>query len=265
MATDNWINLIAAILVGGGTLALAFMTWKSIRQSRRIHEDEHQHSLLDEIIKWADDVAGWNFKLYNFIEAQIAKESWVESSIGEIVSQFQIVEAKGGYINTIVLSSFKGKRKLLSAVKAVNKEIRELVDISMKRLDGKVATEAVTEHMNLLRSKITELLKETAKIKTNDIGKKEENMSNEEKSAGDNGPTLKDIEEHLKRQDKQTNRMIYFAGAAFGASIILVAISLWIGRIILSTTAFFWEYIYLVAIGFGFMSWCWYKQRKIKG
>ncbi len=170
------VNLATA-MVAFGTLILAIVAAMAIDSSRAIEkrrreeelakeERDRKERLLNEIIEWAEDVARLNFKIYNFIEAQIAKESWVESSIGEIVSQFQVVEAKGDYINTIVLSSFKGKGELLSAVKAVNKEIRELVDISMKRLDGKVATEAVTEHMNLLRSKITELLKETAKIKT---------------------------------------------------------------------------------------------------
>ncbi len=195
IATDFWLlwlplehsseypQKVAALfmaLTAFVTLLVVYATFNATKQSnlreQQRREDElakeerdRKEHLLNEITEWAEDVARLNFKIYNFIEAQIAKESWVESSIGEIVSQFQVVEAKGDYINTIALSSFKGKGKLLSAVKAVNKEIRELVDISMKRLDGKVATEAVTEHMNLLRSKITELLKETAKIKTRDI------------------------------------------------------------------------------------------------
>jgi len=163
--------------VAFGTLALAlvtgvlaFFTWWSIRNSNEKEERDRKERLLNEIIEWAEDLARLNFKIYNFVEAQISKESWVESGIGEIVSQFQVIEAKGIYITNITLSSFKGKRKLLSSVKAVNKEIRELVDVSTERLDGKVTTEAVTEHMNLLRLKIAELFKEAAKIKARDIG-----------------------------------------------------------------------------------------------
>ena len=165
MVTSDWINLIAAILVGGGTLFLGIMAWRTICQTRRIQKAERRERLLNEIIEWADDVAGWNFKTFNFVEAQIAKESWVESSTGEIVSQFQVVEAKGVYINSIALSSFKEDKKLSKAIKAVNKEIRELVDVSVKRLNGEVTKEAVPEHMNILRLKITGLFKETAKIK----------------------------------------------------------------------------------------------------
>ena len=169
MGTDNWINLVAAIIVGSGTLFLGIMAWRTIVQTRSIQKAERREKLLNEIIEWAMDVAKLNFKIYNFVEAQISKESWVESGIGEIVSQFQSVEAKGVYINSIALSSFKVDKKLSKDIKAVNKEIRELVDVSVKRMDGEVTTEAVQEHMNLLRTQIAELLKVVAKIKTRDI------------------------------------------------------------------------------------------------
>ena len=163
--------------VAFGTLALAlvtgvlaFFTYWSIRSRNAQEKRDRKERLINEIIEWVEDVARLNFKIYNFVEAQISKESWVESGIGDIASQFQVIEAKGIYITNITLSSFKGKRKLLSSVKAVNKEIRELVDVSVERLDGKVTTEAVTEHMNLLRLKIAELFKEAAKIKASDIG-----------------------------------------------------------------------------------------------
>ena len=163
------INALLAISAGA-TFLLALAAFWAIWQNHQIQKRERKERLLNEIIEWAEDVARWNFKSFNFIEAQISEESWVESSLGEIVSQFQAVEAKGAYINTIVLSSFKGKRKLLTAVKAVNKEIRKFADVSMKRLDNEVTPEEVTKHMNLLRLKIAGLLKETAEIKSKDIG-----------------------------------------------------------------------------------------------
>lgn len=54
MTTDNWINLIAAILIGGGTLALALMTWKSIRQTRDMQKRERKERLLNDIQNWAE-------------------------------------------------------------------------------------------------------------------------------------------------------------------------------------------------------------------
>ena len=169
MDTSDWVILGAAILTGGGTLFLGIMAWRTIRQTRNLQKAEKRERLLNEIIEWAEDVARLNFKIYNFIEAQISKESWVENVIGEIVSQFQVVEVKGDYINSIALSSFKGERKLSKAVKAVNKEIRELGDVSIKRLAKEVSSEVVKEHMDKLRLKIADLLKEVAKIKTRSI------------------------------------------------------------------------------------------------
>ncbi len=76
--------------------------------------------------------------------------------------------------------------------------------------------------------------------------------------------TLRDIEEHLKRQDRQAAKSVYVTSAALGGSIVLVGISLWLGSRILSASALFWDYVFIVTVGFIFMFGCWYKQRKIK-
>ena len=36
MTSDNWINLVSAIIVGGGTLFLTVAAFRSIRENRRI-------------------------------------------------------------------------------------------------------------------------------------------------------------------------------------------------------------------------------------
>ncbi|HEX9896679.1 MAG TPA: hypothetical protein VGA85_03355 [Dehalococcoidales bacterium] len=77
-------------------------------------------------------------------------------------------------------------------------------------------------------------------------------------------PTLQDIEDHLKRQDRKVERSTYGSYGAFGASIIFVGISLWVGSRIESDSAMFWDYIFLIAVGFVVMLWSWCKQRKIK-
>jgi gas vesicle protein len=148
------------------TVIMAFTAFWAIQKADIREKQERKERLLNEIIEWAEDVARLNFKIFNFVEAQISEESWVESSIGGIVSQFQVVEAKGVYINSIAISSFKKDIKLSKAVKAVNKEIRELVDASAKRIDKEITSEEVQNHMNLLRVKILDLFKEVAKIKT---------------------------------------------------------------------------------------------------
>lgn len=49
-----------AILVGGGTLILAFTAWKSIRQTRDIQKNEQRVRIINEIIGWAVDVANFS-------------------------------------------------------------------------------------------------------------------------------------------------------------------------------------------------------------
>lgn len=54
MTTDSWINLIAAILIGGGTLFLGIMAWRTIRQTRNIQKAEKREIILNDIQKWAE-------------------------------------------------------------------------------------------------------------------------------------------------------------------------------------------------------------------
>ena len=74
MTTDNWINLIAAILIGGGTLALAFMTWKSIRQTRSIQRAEKKERLLNEIIMWLKELENRIFPSHGRIMSREMQE-----------------------------------------------------------------------------------------------------------------------------------------------------------------------------------------------
>ena len=119
---------LANAYVAVGTLILAIVTallvgftWLNIRNTHEKEERDRKERLLNEIIEWAEDVARLNFNIYNLTEAQVSKESWVESSLGGIVSEFQVVEAKGVYINSIALSCFKEDKSFSKAIKDVNK------------------------------------------------------------------------------------------------------------------------------------------------
>lgn len=56
MDTDNWINLIAAIIVGVGTLFLGIMAWRTICQTRNIQKADKRERILNEIIDWVSDI-----------------------------------------------------------------------------------------------------------------------------------------------------------------------------------------------------------------
>ena len=56
MTNSDWITLGAAILVGGGTLFLGIMAWRTIHQTRSIQKAEKRERLLNEIIEWTVDI-----------------------------------------------------------------------------------------------------------------------------------------------------------------------------------------------------------------
>ena len=50
MTTSDWINLIAAIIVGGGTLALAVTAFRSIRENRRIRVENRELEIKSMVL-----------------------------------------------------------------------------------------------------------------------------------------------------------------------------------------------------------------------
>lgn len=84
---------------------------------------------------------------------------------------------------------------------------------------------------------------------------KNESTSNEE-------PTLKDIEEHLKWQDKQAGRHAAFAISAFGASVGLIGITLRVTNPVPSLAVIAMSTL-LIAWGFGIVAWAWVRSWKI--
>ena len=73
MTIDNIISLVAAIIVGGGTLFLGIMAWKSIRENRRIRDEDRKLNfrlrLLDEVRDWAREAVKLGL-LYNSVKSE---------------------------------------------------------------------------------------------------------------------------------------------------------------------------------------------------
>jgi hypothetical protein len=105
MEVTDWISLIAAILVGGGTLALAFMTWKSIRQTRSIQKSEKRERLLNEVIEWALEVSFTS--RYVSDVTWDSKASWSEFHLrsgSEITPKLENLRNRGEYIKQVSLT-----------------------------------------------------------------------------------------------------------------------------------------------------------------
>jgi len=134
MDTSTLINLIAAILVAIGTLTLAFMTWKSIRQTRNIQKSEKRQRLLNEIIEWALDAAKCGSRgvikdLPTLEEAtKNVRRMKLSQSItcGNIELESIVIKNRGAYIKNIALAF---QKDLQEAVNTLMKEVNDHKDI----------------------------------------------------------------------------------------------------------------------------------------
>jgi len=269
MTTDNWINLVAAILVGGGTLFLGIMAWKSIRQTRNIQKSEKRQRLLNEIIEWAVDILTFSpMPKQTIFELKLKKE---EPKVEDVIMLWKVslqehllpIISKGAYINRI--SKTFGKA-MWSATNKVSFYLGNTIEY-INKLEGTYSSlEALKKPNEELHNAAVQIIEEATKIKTRDIGKKEENMSKEGEATGRNEPSMKDIEEHLKRQDKQIERGKWGDYGAIGFTIMLVSVSLWIagGNLSLSALFSFKGHGVVFVIGGLILLFTWFKQRKIK-
>ena len=119
MTTSDWITLGAAILVGGGTLFLGFMAWRTIRQTKNIQKAEKRERLLNEIIEWAEDVA----------KSAINRRTLSREELWKAKLSYKFHKAKSKYIEGIVGSSFKDFYDL---VEEINTKLDRLIEVTIK-------------------------------------------------------------------------------------------------------------------------------------
>jgi len=258
---DNWLGISAL-----ATMILAIAAFVTIRNSNEQEKRVRKERLLNEIIDWATDILECGRVPDMLYEMRVRDKTTTDELKGvmsdDVRYRFNPIKARSVYL--LKIAPTFGKR-LQTFVNATTDAIEQQIELLKQTADGALSPDAVGDHRKVLDKSVDQLIAEATRLKTIDLGKKEGDMSKEDEATESNEITLKDIEEHLKQQDRRVKRATYFAGSVFGSSIILVAVSLWIGRTVLSTDAFYWTYIFLLVCGFGFMSWCWYKQRKIKG
>ena len=278
MDISDWINLIAAIIVGGGTLFLGIMAWRTIHQTRSIQRAEKRERLLNEIIEWAKKVYSmpWKFgsifkeavKITNENDAYLFKIAHIE----EIKESFIEFHGNNLYAKEIslcftdlhnaslkLISEYEKYTALLEQYGTVVRKVKKNEATQVDEQEAESKVDASSRQINNYAYKV---IKEATKIKTRDIGKKEQNMSKESEVTGSNEPTVKDIEEHLKQQDRLMKKGNYLTGAAFGAAIGLIGISFMVQmKFQLSPYTYI---VFFLVMGLGFMFLCWWKQSRVK-
>jgi hypothetical protein len=193
MGTSDWISLISAILVGGGTITLAIMTWRSIRQARNIQKREQRERLLNEIIEWAEEID----------KASLTPDiSLIARNTGDIqllsterdantLMRYGLSRSKATSIVTIVEERFKGalQQHLNDALNELNEfmyvkqmmlygtlpDEKDFPKIIFKKMTKEIAKgdksfdQLFEDHAKNLAESIRELIKEATKLKTQDI------------------------------------------------------------------------------------------------
>ena len=136
MEISDWINLIAAILVGGGTLALAFMTWKSIRQTRR-------QRISDNIRIWARNALG----MLVFADTTQSPSETLEQEVNRLKTGIKSIFSE---TNSIINDANKlgevCSQKVLKTIHALTKYVAILEHAQ----DAKYADKILALHRELL-------------------------------------------------------------------------------------------------------------------
>lgn len=239
---------LATAFVAFGTLILAIVTAMTIDAGRAREKRDKEERLLNEIVEWALEAT----------KTAIFRQTIISHELRNTRLKYKYSISRGKYIERIVLSSFPS---LLSLFKSTLSVLDRALLITQK------FAERNTDKMDLLdceeqvAASVERLIKEAARIKTKDIGKKEQNMSKEGEATVSKEPTMKDIEEHLLRQDKEIAKGAYFSGYIFGATLVFIAFGLLAGKYILTTELSLVTYSIVMLIGGTvLMGFAWYKR-----
>ncbi len=179
MTTSDWINLIVAIFVGGGTLFLGIMAWRNIRQTRNLQKAEKGERLLNEIIEWASGCMSCAFEINRpRIGEAKSTEQYINRMQMELEDKLKSFKTKTGYIKSIAAPSLFGQN--LSTVVNISIECLDLTinliekdkNSPKEEEEKEQAKEELDKFMKRegggLYKCMNKVLEEAAKIKTRD-------------------------------------------------------------------------------------------------
>jgi len=172
MQCSDWISLIAAIAIVSGVGVSLFFGVKSLRQTKDLHRRNFRDSLLNEIIKWAMDIA----------------QSTVEVFLPNMTTLAGM--NKGG----IFLLTFSG---LLIKLDAINAKSEYIQEVAKENNFGEDLNGAIKDTVCSLDLLIKNLRKE---IKTGDITEIPESLKEQYKSNGN-------LRENIRRVVKEAAKL----------------------------------------------------------
>ena len=174
MTMDNLINLIAAILVGGGTLFLGIMALRTIRQTRSIQRAEKRERLLNEIIEWAIDISKCGIEkgypdISNLIDLHTV---WlkISNNIDDIILCFKEMRGKNQYIGEIVKTLPQDLQEASQTlIGDFEEHIRLLSLCETYMRDREETWKETVGHKHKLNFSAKKVIEEVCKIKVNPL------------------------------------------------------------------------------------------------
>ena len=172
MSTSDWITLGAAILVGGGTLFLGIMAWRTIRQTSSIQKAEKRERLLNEIIEWVTDLNKCAWESEYTISTGVSSEEYKILREANIFSRFRAADSKSEYIRNIALTFGED---LHSNAEQVKTQLDKLLALKWKSLksekdeEKQKLSEQIQHSEEKLYRVVEGLSRAAAQIKTKDI------------------------------------------------------------------------------------------------
>ncbi len=172
MVTSDWINLIAAILVGGGTLFLGIMAWRTIRQTGSIQKAERRERLLNEIIEWAIEIlkcgTEWNIRDVALYSATIKHEIFLKRERQSLRDKFEVIYQKNlPYIQQLG-SYFPEKTGLDDPIYKVSKHLYCHLRLLDLWIDSKIKNDkAIGKHKTRLDESAKALISKSASVMAN--------------------------------------------------------------------------------------------------
>ncbi len=250
---------LANAYVALGTSMLAVAAFWSIWQNHLLQKRKRRERLLNEIIEWAMDVAKCSLEKGIFDESIPVSGLQAEQALRQLLDSvvgFRIARASSVYTSSIASEIYPElKNSVDNLTEEIKAQIKLIMEYKRKLTPTWPAGQIVAKiagNNERTYNLATTLIEEATKIKTKDIGKKEENMSKESEATTSKEPTPKDIEEHLKNQDYEMIKGRKIAMASVGGAVVLVGITLLAEKYI----AFPLDIIaiaFLIIAGFGFM------------
>ena len=170
MTVSDWINLIAAILVGGGTLFLGIMAWRSIRETRNIEMAQKRERLLNEILEWATSLANVAFghEVATIIPTE-DPESLRFHSLGNRIFRYQAIEIRNDYIEECAQVFGEELHNAVLAIISCRNNAGENIDKLVGNPRDESCWEALDKAEHELRKQALQLIRLVANIETSDI------------------------------------------------------------------------------------------------